>query len=147
MARITMVTDTCTRKVSPDCEGTFSYERKPGRPPISCKPCRAAKVVQAPKAKATPQVAEVRPTKGTCGCGNTFDIQPRGRISNRCEDCRTSGTVWRTDDDGMVQMIQAAQISREEQERKDALGSERAKNLVERMKLLLEKNNRTVIVH
>jgi hypothetical protein len=55
--------------------------------------------------------------------------------------------VWREDSDGMVQMIQAAQISREEQDRKDAAGDARAKALFERMQPLLEKKHRTVIIH
>lgn len=138
MAKVTIVTDTCKRRTSPKCTKTFTYTRRPGRPPVACAECKATPVSK---------TVGARPTSGKCGCGKTFQIQARGRIALRCDDCRTTGTVWRTDDDGMVQMIQAAQISREEQERREALGSERAANLVERMKPLLEKKHRTVIMH
>lgn len=144
MARITIITDTCQRKASPDCEGEFSYERKPGRPPVACKACRTSKAIRIAGKSVS---SDSRPTEGTCGCGNKFVIQPRGRISNRCENCRTSGTVWRMDADGDIAMIHASQIAREEQERKDAAGDERALALFERMQPLLEKKNREVIVH
>jgi len=146
MAKLTLVKDICKRQASPQCTGTFTYERKKGRPPVSCAACRSIKVSVVRTARPS-VVASSRPTEGKCGCGNNFQIQARGRISNRCDDCRTNGTVWREDSDGMIQMIQAAQIAREEQERKDALGDERARNLVDRMRPLLEKKHRTVIVH
>lgn len=144
MASRTIVTDDCKRRTSPTCKGTFTYIRRPGRPPVACDACKAVKVT--PNAVKTVSDGP-RPTEGTCGCGNKFAIQPRGRISNRCEECRGNGTVWRSDDDGMVQMIQASQVAREEQERKDAAGMERATALTERMSLLLNKKNRTVIHH
>lgn len=147
MARITIVTDNCKRKISPECTGTLTYERKPGRPPVACMPCRDMKKAKA----ATSDSVSVRPTEGTCGCGQKYAIQPRGRISNRCTDCRENGTVWRTDDDGQIQRISSdehtREISREEQERKDEAGRKRASDLFDRMQPLLAKKHRTVIVH
>lgn len=142
MAKITLITDDCKRRTSPNCAGTFTYERKPGRPPVACQHCKTP----VRKVSLSSEVS-TRPTQGTCGCGKTFTIQPRGRISNRCEDCRANGTVWREDSDGMVQMIQASQIALEEQEKRDAAGDERALALFERMQPLLAKRNREVIVH
>lgn len=147
MARYTIVKDDCKRKISPHCTGTFTYERKKGRPPVACMPCRSFKPVRVATTPKKVVVVPDRPTEGTCGCGNKFGVQATGRIPIRCEECRASGTVWRTDSDGVLQMIRAEQVAREEQERKDAAGHERAKNLVERMKPLLEKKNRTVITH
>jgi hypothetical protein len=147
MARITIVTDNCRSKISPACTGTMTYERKPGRPPVACKHCRDLKKV---KATATNSV-NVRPTEGTCGCGNKYVIQPKGRISNRCTDCRENGTVWRADEDGQVQRISSdehsREVSREEQERRDEAGRKRASDLFDRMQPLLAKKHRTVIVH
>jgi hypothetical protein len=140
MAKIVLITDDCTRKTSPNCEGTFTYQRKMGRPPVACKQCIK------PKPRKTDQAVTERPTEGKCGCGKTFAVARLGRPATRCEDCRDIGTVWRTDEDGVLQMIRAAQISREEQDRKDEAGDMRAQNLIERMKLLHEKKNRTIIV-
>lgn len=143
MAKITIVTDSCTRRTSPNCEGTFTYERKPGRPPVACKPCRNKLNVE--------DTPKVRPVEGECRCGKKFEIKSKGKVPERCTDCREEGTVWRQNESGEVERIPGAvrnaEISREEQERKDAAGHARAAALVERMKLLHKKTNREVIVH
>jgi hypothetical protein len=151
MARITLITDDCKRKVSPLCSGTFTFERKPGRPPITCPACREFKAANAPKPKATAKPSEKaskRPESVTCGCGKVFPVtNSRGALPKRCTECREAKLTWRADDEGNVKLIQADQIRREQQEFSNKVSRERAMLLQGMMEKLNKKTDRKVIVH
>jgi hypothetical protein len=148
MARITLITDDCKRKISPECTGTFTFERKAGRPPITCPACRAAKATPTPKVAKPVQVVSTRPESVICGCGKVFPVlNARGTVPRRCPECREDGISWRKDQAGNNVAISAAQIAREQQEKSHAISRERAMLLQEAMKKLNAKKDRKVIVH
>jgi len=150
MARITLITDDCKRKISPQCTGTFTFQRKAGRPPIACQPCRDFKAASTrPKTvKASPQQVSKRPESVVCGCGTTFPVlNTRGSLPKRCTKCREDGVTWRKDASGNTVAISAAQLNREQMEKSHAISRERAMLLQEAMKKLNNKTDRKVIVH
>ena len=149
MARITLITDDCKRKVSPQCTGTFTFERKRGRPPVACQPCRNHKVEIRPRtSSASPQQVSKRPESVVCGCGTTFPVlNTRGSLPKRCLKCREDGVTWRKDASGNTVAISAAQLNREQMEKSHAISRERAMLLQEAMKKLNNKTDRKVIVH
>jgi hypothetical protein len=85
----------------------------------------------------------------TCPCGTEFTfIKPaRGRSREKCDGCRDAGIMYRQNDSGGFDAKTLQDQAEEERERKEALGHERAANLVKMMHPLLQKRHRTVIVH
>jgi hypothetical protein len=136
----------CTVKSSPACTGTFQRELKRGRPPVACIPCRTiAKVV-----KVSPVSAEKVPAslERTCPCGSTFQANPgRGRKATKCVPCREAGTVYRANDDGVLEAIRAETIAEEQRERAVQAGQDRAERLCQMMQPILAKRNRLVMSH
>lgn len=130
----------CRDKISPNCAGSFVKKVGRGRPSVNCEPCR-----EAAKAPAKPRTASANPinpetNERTCGCGVKFQVKPgRGRKAEKCDDCRQAGTVYRRNDDGVLEAIQAEQIQRETQERKEAAGKQRALLLHMDMQKLFKK--------
>jgi hypothetical protein len=128
----------CQTKLSPKCTKTFEHVPRRGRPFVSCLPCREAKPVK----------AVANSSDRVCGCGATFTVAPgRGRKATKCVSCREAGKVYRQDDDGIMQEVQAEQLAREERERRESAGKERALLLCDMMKTLTAKTRREVIVH
>jgi hypothetical protein len=148
MARMIVQVFDCEARRSPQCEGTFQRPMTRGRPPKACPTCHAYKAPRKSReAVQAPKVVTPKPTEGTCGCGAVFAIEPGPGRKRKCDACREAGTVYRMDDDGILQAIQKDQLEREEQERKDAAGKARALALFERMQPLLRKTDRVVIPH
>lgn len=122
------VTTPCRDKVSPQCTGTFEKKIQRGRPQVNCVPCKDFKL----KPKTSTKVRAANPInvetmERDCPCGNKFKVKPgRGRKAEKCEDCRNAGTVYRVDDDGLVQAVKADQVKAEEHARRAAAGRERA---------------------
>jgi len=143
MATVTFEIRECLIKTSSNCTGTFQRQVKRGRPPVGCEACRKSPVVSTPTRKMATTKVESSPAEertGECPCGNKFVIKGgRGRKPTKCEDCRTKGTVYRLDADGLIQTIQADMLEREARERAEEAGKQRAMNLIEMMKPLLKK--------
>lgn len=133
----------CRLKSSPNCTETFQRELKRGRPPVACPACKsAAKPVISPVSSVrVDSVTGVATKESICPCGKAFEIKSgRGRKATKCIDCRSAGIVYRTDDDGQIETIQAETIAREIQEKKDAAGKARAERLVAMMVPLLKRD-------
>lgn len=147
--KISYVVTECRDKISPDCTKTFNREvGKRGRPQVNCFACKAYKAPTAPRATSESKSAEPASRERLCPCGSTFTVsQGRGRKATKCASCREAGTVYRTNDDGMIEAIQQDQLSREQQERDEARGRERAANLFEMMKPLIAKRSAQVSTH
>jgi hypothetical protein len=147
MAKIVIERRDCKLKIAQTCKGFFERTPQRGRPPVGCPDCMTArakvKVVRQPKAPAEPISLD-----RTCGCGAVFQIKPgRGGKATKCDACREAGKVYRMDDEGVLQEIQAEVIRREQAEKAEQAGKERAQLLVDMMRPLLAKRNRQVIVH
>jgi len=142
MATVTFEIRNCLIKTSSKCTGTFQRQVKRGRPPLGCEACRTVAASPATTKTASPAPVKTPGVEqtGECPCGNSFVIKPgRGRKPTKCDECRASGTVYRTDEDGMVQAIQADMLEREARERAEEAGRVRAQNLIEMMRPLLKK--------
>ena len=138
--RITVEIRDCEVKLSPNCTKTFEREPRRGRPHKACVPCRELK-----PAKPTVNVFQTEVLEGKCPCGETFEIRPgRGRKPSKCVKCREAGRVYRRDDDGVLQEIQADQLRREDQERKRQAGHDRALLLFLDMQKLIKRRQVTV---
>ncbi len=138
----------CKLNLSPKCTKTFQREARRGRPPVSCPECKIVK----DSTKATPRrisnAIVLEDNSRQCGCGKTFQVKAgRGRKAEKCDECREQGKTYRRNEDGILEEIRQEQLRREEDERRREAGRERAMLLVERMKPLFNKANRTVIVH
>jgi|SRR3954468_8308930 len=168
MAKITVITEDCRDKVSTECEGTFTYERKRGRPPVNCPKCREVlKSNQSAKPVSVRKVAEVETHDcnsvewecivnndvtdhrkvsklENCPCGNTFTValSGRGRRATKCNACREAGTVYRANDDGMMEAIRAETLAEESREIREQNGRDRAQALWERMQPLIERDTK-----
>jgi hypothetical protein len=131
----------CKTNTHPKCTGTFKREVKRGKVPTSCTLCKA--VVKPVNTSEPTELAS------TCPCGNTFTFMSggRGRKREKCDECRDSGVMYRQNSDGGYDAKTLADQQAEERERAEAIGLERAMALIERMKLLHLKTNRTVIHH
>lgn len=148
MAKVVYEVRDCTLLVSPQCTKTFQRLLTRGRPPIACPACRdfkAAKKVQV--AKVAKQTVEVSLNR-TCPCGTVFEIKPGpGRKASKCESCREAGTVYRADDDGVMQAIRSEALAEEQRELREQAGRERAERLCQMMAPLLKRTKeRQVIV-
>ena len=142
--KITYVVTECRDKISPECTKTFKREVKRGRPQINCAPCKAVKVPQTASTVVDPATLERE-----CPCGNKFSVKlGRGRKASKCDDCRSNGTVYRTDEDGELQVIRAETLAEEQRELREQAGKERAARLCDLMAPLLKSTReRAVIVH
>jgi hypothetical protein len=146
MAKIVIERRDCKLKIAQNCKGFFERTPQRGRPPVGCPACMQARIVL--RIPRQPKTSEPISLDRTCGCGAVFQIKPgRGGKATKCDACREAGKVYRMDDDGVLQEIQAEVIRREQAERAEQEGKERAQRLVDMMKPLLAKRNRTVIVH
>ena len=150
MAKIVYEIRDCLVKQSPACTKTFKRELKRGRPPVACPVCRDFKAAKAPRVtKPVAQVATVDVNR-TCPCGTVFQIDPttRGRKPSKCDPCREAGTVYRADEDGVMQAIRAEALAEEQRELREQAGRERAERLCALMEPLLKSTKeRKVIVH
>lgn len=145
--KVTYIETECRDKISKDCTKTFMRKVQRGRPQINCDACKASKTAPAATSNLAKAV-ENEIGKRVCPCGVVFDITPGpGRKPSKCDGCRSAGIVYRQNNDGEIETIQAAQLAEEQRERAEAEGRERADRLVEMMRPLLEKRNRTVIAH
>lgn len=135
MAKIVIQVHDCKLKTSKQCIGTFQRTPKRGRPPVACEACRNEK-----RPSLSSLVAQ-QLGKGQCPCGNVFDINPgRGRKPSKCPDCRTSGKIYRTDDEGKMAEVRAETLRREQAEKSEQAGRDRAENLFNMMKPLIARD-------
>jgi hypothetical protein len=144
--KITYVVTECRDKISPQCTKTFTREVKRGRPQVNCDACKsfATPVNKPVKSDKTEPVSLER----ECPCGTKFTVEPgRGRKASKCSACREAGTVYRTNDDGLVEAIQKDQLDREQHERDAEAGRLRAQNLFDMMAPLLKRRDRDTIPH
>lgn len=147
MAKITLEVRECKIKLSSECTGTFQRMPQRGRPPVACPACAKVRAeVKAPTRNANDINLETMERK--CGCGATFQVKPgRGRKAEKCDACRAAGTVYRRNDEGILEEIRAEALRREQEEKKEEAGKIRAQNLFDRMQPLLAKRSRELIVH
>lgn len=164
MAKVTIYVEDCRDKVSPNCTKTFERVAKRGRPQLSCNPCREFTKTSAVSRKSVAQVAshtcnadgwDCMVNNGVqehhqvsvtmqCPCGNSFVVATggRGRKATKCEACREAGTVYRTNDDGMIEAIRAETLAEEQREKAEQAGRERADRLFQMMRPLIERDNK-----
>jgi hypothetical protein len=145
MARISYTIETCRDKISADCTGTFHRIIKKGRPQVNCEPCKAALKAPVRKPRVAKTVVKVeQPAEKTveCPCGKSFVVATtgRGRRPTKCTVCREAGTVYRTNDDGLIEAIRAETLAEEARELREQAGRERAERLVEMMKRLHDRD-------
>lgn len=128
----------CQSKISDDCTQTFRRELKRGRPPVDCPACKAEKKPVVTPVTVNVAQDETPSLERTCPCGKAFTIkQGRGRKATKCDDCRSAGTVYRTNDDGEIEAIRAETIRREQEELREQAGKARAERLTLMMGPLL----------
>ncbi len=149
MAKLVYEIRDCLLLISPQCTKTFQRLLTRGRPPVACPACRDFKAAKPKVTKQVKQVAAVDVNR-TCPCGTVFQIDPttRGRKPSKCEGCREAGTVYRADEDGVMQAIRAEALLEEQRELREQAGRERAEALCKMMEPLLKSTKeRKVIVH
>jgi hypothetical protein len=138
----------CATKVSPNCTGSFTREKRRGRPFVSCEACREVKKVAVTTRTTAANPINAETQERTCGCGTTFKVKPgRGRKAEKCDECRAAGTVYRRTDDGMLEAIQADQLKREDNERKREAGETRALLLHMDMQKLFKRRGLSMAGH
>lgn len=138
----------CRDKISPNCAGSFVKSVGRGRPSVNCLPCREAS--KSPSKPRTTAANPINPetNERTCGCGVKFVVKTgRGRKAEKCQACREAGTVYRRNDDGILEAIQTEQIERETRERREAAGATRALLLQMDMDKLFKKRGLAVSRH
>jgi hypothetical protein len=147
MAQIVIEVRDCLAKRSPECTKTFQRTPQRGRPPVACPACRDFKA-EKPKKVAKPKKAAVVDLNRTCPCGTVFQVTPGlGRKPSKCDPCREAGTVYRADEDGVMQAIRAEALAEEQRELREQAGRERAERLCKLMEPLLKSTKeRKVIV-
>jgi hypothetical protein len=144
--KITYKVVECRDKISPNCTKTFNLEVKRGRPQVNCDACKSAGKAVRPSGVVVTDSGPV--LERTCPCGAKFTINPgRGRKATKCNKCREEGVVYRANDDGQLEAIQAATLAEEQREKAEQQGRERAANLMILMGPLLRKTDRVVIPH
>jgi hypothetical protein len=150
MALVTIHIEDCRDKVSPDCTKTFERIAGRGRPALSCLACRTYKPPTKPRKAKAVVVVEPVPAERTieCPCGTSFTVATsgRGRKPSKCSTCRDNGTVYRTNDDGIIEAIRAATLAEEAREKAEQAGKERAGRLVEMMNRLHERDAKRRLV-
>jgi len=141
--KISYTIETCRDQLSPECTKTFNREIKRGRPQVNCNACKAYKVPVAPRGK---QNIEGKPeqVERDCPCGKKFMVTTigRGRRPSKCEACRDAGTVYRANDDGVIEAIRAETLSEEQRELREQAGRDRAAALVALMKPLIDRDEK-----